>query len=440
LQPVKVVVSENKMAAFILIAPDYKVTAEDLRDALRREGVTTGISPKALLEAVTGTRGMIYQVAWGIPPKGRGHSPSQVSLVFTYADSKGRPRDHYVVDSSFKSEWRRLLARGAVSGGEVLASVRTTAGLPVAKAVTGEEVPFVPSKDEFRLGPNTAFSPDGLKIVATRAGIPYVDKDGAGVLEHVAVEGDVCSLTGNLSFPGDLTVRGNVEAGFSAFAVGDLLISGHVWGSVTARGRIVVSGGITAPGEVVESGGGISCKFCENSVIRSQGPITIQEAALHSVIETESAVDVIDPKGRIIGGLTRAAVSLKAPTVGTPMGVPTVIELGISPKIRREVARLERDLEKVVADLARLQRMGGVRTVDMTDLDSMRIARARRNLQEKEEAIRRRLELLTERLEGMPKGYFQAQRVLPGTRLVMGTEVHEFTSSIDRISMGVRNA
>ena len=43
-------------------------------------------------------------------------------------------------------------------------------------------------------------------------------------------------------------------------------------------------------------------------------------------------------------------------------------------------------------------------------------------------------------LSNMPKGYFQGERVLPGTRLVMGMDVHEFTSPIDKITMGARRA
>jgi hypothetical protein len=73
-------------------------------------------------------------------------------------------------------------------------------------------------------------------------------------------------------------------------------------------------------------------------------------------------------------------------------------------------------------------------------MDKMRLARERKMLLEREKAIRERLYLLRKNLSNMPKGYFQGERVLPGTRLVMGMDVHEFTSPIDKITMGARRA
>lgn len=441
MQPISVVVSEDRMAASVLISPGCNAGAQDVRDALKRAGVTSGISPKAILEAINGPRGVAYRVAWAVLPRGAETSqPARASLVLRFPTSRAKPRETYAVGPSFKAEWGRLQDRGAVRAGDVLAAVRAPSDLLWATTVTGERVPFLDFGPDFRLGLNAKFSADGLKIVATRSGIPYVDdREAAGVLDHVAIEGDVGTLTGDLSFPGDLTVRGNVMPGFGVFVSGDLLVSGHVWGSATARGRIVVSGGITAPGGIVEAGAGISCRFCENSVLRSQGPVEIQEAALHSVIETEDRIQVSTPKGRVIGGLLRAALSVKACTVGTPMGLPTVVELGISPRIRREAVRLERELEKITSELDRIRRAGRTRASGLSDMDLMRLARARRNLEEQEKALSDHLQSLRERMEGMPKGFFQAERVLPGTRLVMGTDVHEFTSGIDRISMGVRD-
>lgn len=438
MQPIKVVISDNKMAAFVLLVPGFEANAQDIRDALRREGVTTGISPKALVEAAAGARGIIYQVAWGVPRAASSAKADDVTVEFAFAHSRGTPADVYSVDRTFKAAWRKLQARGAVRVGDVLACIKSPFGLAKVKAVTGEEISYADFNSRFKLGSNASFSSDGLRIVADRPGIPYVDERGAGVLDHVAVLGDIGNETGNLSFPGDLTVRGSILAGHSVSISGDLLVGGHIWGSATARGKIVVSGGITAPGGVIESGAGISCRFCENSVVRSRGPITIQEAALHSVVETEESVEVSGPKGRLIGGLTRAGESLTAATVGTPIGVPTVIELGISPKVRREAARLERDLSEVWENVARLRRAGDPLASGASQMDAVRMLRAKKHLEERQKDLSQDLGDLNDQMKKMPKGYFSANRVLPGTRVVLGTEVHEFTAGADRISMGVK--
>jgi hypothetical protein len=438
LPPIKVVISNDKMGAFVLLSPGYDITPDDVRVALRREGVTEGISPKALQEATLGERGLIYQVAWGVPPaQSILDSFAKPNLLFNYPESKGKPPETLVVGPDFAADWRRLLRRGVVNVGSNLGFVRSRSGLPQARAVTGEEVPFVNLGYDIKLGPNARLSPDGLKIVSERPGIPYEDESGIGVLDHVTIEGDVGPKTGNISFPGDISVRGNIASGVTVSTSSSLLVSGNLWGSATARGKIVVSGGITAPGEVVESGGGISCKFCENSVLRSSGPITISDALIHSVVETDDEVELTGRAGRIVGGLVRAQIGLRSLVVGSPMGVPTVVELGISPKLRREVSRLERELAGIVADLAQIAKPGG-RVSSGRGMDSVRLARARRLLMEREKALRERLFLLKKSFDRMPKGFFQAGEVLPGTRLVMGMDVHEFTSPIDMITMGAR--
>jgi len=121
------------------------------------------------------------------------------------------------------------------------------------------------------------------------------------------------------------------------------------------------------------------------------------------------------------------------------LGVPTVLELGITPRLRRELSRLERELERVSSELSEMSKIAGVRA-HVSPMDRIRLLRGKRLLQEREKAIRERLYLLRKNLSDSPKGYFQGDRVLPGTRLVMGMDVHEFTSPIDKIIMGARRA
>ncbi|HHX29574.1 MAG TPA: DUF342 domain-containing protein [Firmicutes bacterium] len=435
--PVKVVLSNDRMGAFVLLEPECDVTLEDLRVALRREGVTEGISPKALQEAVNGERGIAYQVAWGVPPSESSmESLGRATFVLNYPESRGKPPEAIVVGADFAGSWRRLLSRGVVNAGASLGFVRSPSGLPKAVTVTGDEVPFVELGNDIKLGPNTALSADGLKIVSERPGIPYEDESGIGVLDHITIVGDIGPKTGNISFPGDISVKGSIAGGFSVSTSSNLLVSGNLWGSATARGKIVVAGGITAPGEFIESGAGITCKFCENSMIRSGGPITVEGALIHSVVETEDRVDVTGVGGRIVGGLVRAVTGLRANVVGSPMGIPTVVELGVTPRLRREVSRLERELEKITADLQRIAKPVG----SLPRMDNMRLTRVKKLLQDREKAVRERLYLLKKSFDAMPKGRFEAESVLPGTRLVMGIDVHEFTSPIDKIIMGARRA
>lgn len=434
---IKVVVAEDRMAAFVRLSQDRDISMQDVRDALAREGITVGISPVALKEAIAGRRGVFYQVAWGRKPPPAGEPGGRGPLIILRFDgSGGQPPSSLEADPGFRQAWKRLRDRGAVSAGDVLAFTRNADRYPKATTVTGEQVTCIEFTAPWKPGKNAKVSRDGTSIVSTRPGIPYQSDDGVGVMDHVEILGDVGSNTGEVAFPGDLSIRGDVQAGFKVSATGHILISGNLWGSATARGKIVTGGGINAPGEVIESGGGIICRFCENSLVRSAGDIEVSDAVIHSVVETEGALTAMGERGKVAGGLIRAGLGVKVRMAGTPMGIPTVVEVGVSPKLRREQARLERELEKVQADLEQARRQGGRKMTSTKDYDALRLIRMRRLWEEQESALTQRLLLFKQTLERLPKGYFQAERVLTGVRLIMGTDITEFTSSFDRISMG----
>lgn len=433
----KVILAEDRMAAFVRLSHDADVSIQDLRDALARESITAGISPVALRQAVEGQRGVFHQVAWGKKPEAIGGTDGNGPvLVSRFAASQGVPPSSFIAGPGFRLAWKKLRDRGAVSVGDVLAFVRNADRYPKALTVTGDQVPCIEFTSRWRPGKNARISRDGTSVVSTRPGIPFQSEEGLGVLDHVSVEGDIDGSSGDVAFPGDLSIHGDVQSGFKVSATGSILIGGNLWGSATARGRIVVSGGISAPGEVVESGAGISCRFCENSLLRSARDIEVAEAVIHSVVETEGSLTAMGGKGKIAGGMVRATLGVRVNVAGTPMGVPTVIEVGVSPRLRHEQARLERELEKVRADLKQANREGGRRLTSTNDYDALRLLRMRRLWEDQESALSQRMESFSETLQHLPKGYFQAGHVLAGVRLVMGTDVKEFTSSLDRISMG----
>lgn len=437
MEGITVVLSQDRMAAFIRLSLGPVITMQDLRDALSREGVNTGISPILLQEALNGQRGLFYQVATGRKPDAvREGATGGVHTVWTFPSSQGRPPESLTVDSGFREAFRRLRARGTVNSGDVLAFVRNAHMYPKGLTVTGEEVACIEFSEGAGPGRNTTVSYDGTRVIATRPGIPYKDAEGHGVLDHIEVLGDVCNLTGDVSFPGDVSVRGNIEPGFRVSATGGVLVSGNVHGSVTTKGRLVVSGGINAPGESVEAGEGVICRFMENAVVRSSGRITVNEAVIHSIVESEDVVEVLGLDGKVVGGLVRATRGVTVATAGSAMGLPTIIQLGVSPKLRREQARLERELERNASELVAANRVGTRRIRSTRDYEAIRQRRLRSMLEEQTAALRQELALLEDSFRRSPRGYIRAGRILPGVRLVMGSEVTEFVSPHDRISMG----
>ena len=438
---VKVIISPDKMAAYVILPEEGDFSVRELTEALSRAGVVFGISPNALRSALSGKRGVPYQVAWGLrPEEPKDFSSSGVPvLVSRFPQSRGKPPRVFTVDEDFRSKWGQLLARGSVREGSVLAFVRNPDNSAIGTTVTGEKVAPFAKKPEIVCGENASLSRDGNLVLAKRSGIPYTDEGGPAVLDRVEIVGNIGSLTGDVHFPGDIVIKGDVSRGFKVTAWGAVMITGTLAGSVSCAGNIVVEGGIKSTGEIVESGGEVSARFCENSVVRAIGDVVFHEAVVHSLVETEKRLIVTHEKGKIVGGLVRAKAGVKAPTVGSLMGVPTVVEVGISPKLRREYSKLKDDLDSVRSEIERIARLGLASRSrgNNRQYDSLRLQRMRQMLEDKERSLREKIASLEDMLKSVRGGFFWADEVLPGTKLVVGLETFEYRSPAERLRIGV---
>ena len=215
-----------------------------------------------------------------------------------------------------------------------------------------------------------------------------------------------------------------------------MIVNGNLAGSASCSGSAAVEGGINAPGGIIESGGSVSARFCENSVIRAYGDVAIAESIMHSVIETERELKLSGDKGRIIGGVVKAGLGVSAFSTGSSMGIPTVIEIGVSPKVRRELARLKKELYEVRTEIAKIKLTGVLKDEDSANLDSMRLKRKCILLEDKEKEFSERAAIIEDSIRKAKPGHFSAEIVLPGTIVLCGLDPIEFTNAAKGIRMG----
>ena len=86
---------------------------------------------------------------------------------------------------------------------------------------------------------------------------------------------DVDNTTGDIEYEGNVIVHGNVRAGFTLKASGDITIMGVVEGAnVDAGGNLTVNRGIQGMNKAqIHAGGDIVSKFVENATIVCGGNI-----------------------------------------------------------------------------------------------------------------------------------------------------------------------
>lgn len=243
-----------------------------------------------------------------------------------------------------------------VKAGELLASV-----VPAIPGISGELVTgksIAPGKvhnPRLKFGKNIRLSEDGLQMFSEVSGHVYLVNEKVFVSNIYDVLGDVDGSTGDITFNGDIHVKGNVSSGYSLKAEGQIIVDGVVEGGrLEAVGPIVIKGGIQGMNKgVIISGSNITAKFIENATVESKGTVSA-EAILHSRVSAKKNVEAKGKRGLIVGGEIKAGESIIFKTAGSTMGTFTLLEVGVDPAIINKYRALEHDLKNNAQEISQL--------------------------------------------------------------------------------------
>jgi len=186
---------------------------------------------------------------------------------------------------------------------------------------------------------NLLMSVDAGQPVHTRCGV-HVEK----VLQLKAVN----MATGNIHFVGTVEVAGDVSPGMKIEASGDIIVKGMVDNAhLEAGGSIQVSGGVISH-SALRATHSVTVRFVENSAIQAGTAIAVENMAAHSDLQALNQILVgttAGARGRLIGGMARATMLVRAPTLGATAGGLTRVQVGINPVLVARQQTLEREIE-----------------------------------------------------------------------------------------------
>ena len=197
----------------------------------------------------------------------------------------------------------------------------------------------------FRFGRNLLISEDGRQLISQVNGHVILENDKvfvSNVLELV----DIDNSTGDVEYNGDIMVKGNVLAGFSVKAKGDVIVQGIVEGAtVTAGGNITFNRGVQGMNKaVIRAGGNIVSKFIESAELVEAGGNIEADSILHSRVVAKGSIKASGKKGLIIGGDVKATTLIEAKTIGNEMGTATIIGVGVNPTMKKRMDELKKSL------------------------------------------------------------------------------------------------
>lgn len=261
-------------------------------------------------------------------------------------------------------------------------------------------------------GLNTRLNEEGTELQAAVTGHLEFNKGAFLVQPVLEVPGDVDYSTGNIDFPGDVHIKGNVRQGFSVRAEGAVVVDGLVEAAtVEAKGDLLITCGVVGDNHaILRSEGNIRTKYLENCEIYAEKCV-YADCIVTSHVFCDGSVSTMSGTGSIIGGNLTVGESLVARTLGARSGRETELCMGVRTcrkdsleDVNAALDQLHKQMEEIDKDIAYLEQ----RFANQPDEPRLEQARTERIamelkedqlLQEKEEAAKQQLDLNKCRIE-----------------------------------------
>lgn len=429
---VEVSVSNNKMEALVTIVPakwGEALTIHKIEDAIKSAGICHGVLLDTFDEII---RNQATPATWLIakgtlPKKGQ---DEQLRLLFDAAQYDHKPQFKGDGSVDYFNIKNILYVR---KGRALIEKIPCTEGKP-GMDVYGGEIPSPPTKRvQFPRGKNTVVDDAGAFLYATCDGKLHMEREGELYVNPVLeITGDVNYTVGNIRFPGDVIVSGNVLPGFLVVSEGDIQISGYVEAAVVkAGGNVIIEGGVQGRGKgQLEAGKSIYCKFIENTTVKAGQTIEVGRDIVMSVVTAQHVVEVKSRRGRIVGGQIRVGEAIIANSIGSPMGTLTTLEVGINPIIheqfnllqerKQDLSNQRRQVSMLLTALVNIQQQGAKLPLEKQELMA-KLIKTESHLKEAMTNCDKQIEAVEEAIHAIKSAYILANNEMhPGTKLIIG--------------------
>lgn len=334
--------SDGKSAYIVIHAPQNNgadITMNAVLEALQQNGAVYGIDT-ALLEASVEAKAYempIKAAEYTAPRRG---ANGYIEYKFDKEHTLKPQQDEFGI-----ANYRELNSIVPIRKNEIIADIiMPEDGVPgisiFGKPIAAE--PGVPAK--VILGKNTLVTLDGKNIVSACDGHIVYGKNCFIVEEAVIIKTDLDISVGNISFFGDVHIRGNVMEGFSVNAGKNVKIDGCVFGGqITAGGNVKINGGCL--NSKVECEGDCDIGFCENSSLSVKGDLSSKQFAFCNIF-CYGGVTAKGNRGVIVGGKITSMHDVKAGIIGSDKYTPTEIFVGDGSVLFKRKRDAEADLNE----------------------------------------------------------------------------------------------
>lgn len=364
---------DGRVANMILHSPQnggMEVNYDQVCGEIARLGITTNID-ESNIKRVIKERMYDIQVciATAIPAK-KGKN-GYINFRFD-KEHKLKPRQN----EFGIADYRELNAIVPIHKNEIIADIfLPEEGIP-GKNIFGKEISAEPGEPaKVSLGKNTLVTTDGTKVVAACDGHIIFGNGSFQVEDAVTIKTDLDISVGNISFFGDVHIKGNVMEGFSVNAGRNVKIDGSVFGGeITAGGNVTIVGGCI--NSKLSCDGNADIGFCENAEIFVKGDVTSKQFAFCNVF-CYGGLTAKGNHGVISGGKVTSMHDINAGIIGSEKYTATEVYIGDGSVLFTRRREAEADLKEsmrvfdlAIKNLAFLKQRKIAQGGEMTDAQS----------------------------------------------------------------------
>lgn len=439
-------VSDDKMYAWIFVYPPSKggsdITEKEIRDELGKKGIVYGIDEEMV--KVIAERKLYFKlicIAKGIPMK-ESVDGEVIYIIPIENDMSLLENEDGTVN------YKELnLIKSVKKGDKICEIINPVDGTNGINIYGKEIIARKGRKVHIPKGKNTKISDDGKYLEAAMDGHISFVNGVYNIQNLITIDGDVDVTTGNITFTGDVMIKGSIREGFSVKADGSIRVMGNVETGTTviSQSNITVDGGINGgPRGFIEAKGIIKTKYIENCRVRAGSKIDT-EVIIDSEIECDDTLRVMQGRGIIRGGKLTIGKQIEARVIGNEknLSCSTEIVLGLMPnlvrereQIRKQIIELSTAIEKLVANVTYLTKLE--KKLDSERkllLSQLRLQLNMRNM-EKDRLIKQ-YEAMNSEIEKIDYCRLKADVIYPLTTITIGHEVQTIHETIKGVNKGV---
>lgn len=438
-EQMEIILSEDKMTATVRFYPPSndgnRIDEAELRNDLVVAGVRYGVDFDILSRHVANP---VYCTEYVIARGKEVREGSDAFITYHFeTDRKAKPKRNE--DGSV--DFHQLGNISHIKKGDLLATLTPEdRGTPGVNVLGIEVAPRSVERTNLKYGRNIRISEDKKQIFSDVDGHVVLEGDKVFVSNVYEVPADVDNSTGDISYEGNVLVRGNVRTGFKIQCSGDVEVLGAVEGAtIVAGGQVVLHHGMQGMSKgMIVAKGNIITKFIESSRIHSEGFVE-SEAIIQSQVAAKGDIVVKGAKGNIIGGHVRSGTLVEAKTVGSPMGIATEIEVGLDPTIQDRYNQLKQDMVVKNQEVVKLMQVGEVlkKKLSQGPLDQEKVFQYKK-MNDTREALKKEIFDMQDELDALTAAIAENEKakivigrdVFPGTKIIVAGVAYQVNEQL----------